>query len=139
MYASFTPSGSYAVELSDSTNVAEDLFNLRDNSGRDIQQRKNFRSASGLTYDRGNQFTDITASVLKQFAKLEDGTDWLRAMRDALLCVGLTSPNGTVTLYARNFDGSTKSFTIANANVTVTLVEQIGSSFEFSYHIQGGA
>jgi hypothetical protein len=60
-------------------------------------------------------------------------------MRAALSCVARTTANGTVALIVRNHSGSTKTFNIPAANVTVALVEQIGVSFVFEYHIQGGA
>ncbi len=138
MYATFTPSGLYAIDLNDPDSVAEDFFDFRDTSGKEIQVNKFFRAPAITTFDRGNQHTDITAKITKLFNTLEDGTDWLRAMREALSCLGLTPPNGTVLFYARNMDGSTKSFTVTDANITVTLEQQLGVSFVFQYHIHGG-
>ena len=139
MYATFTPSGMYAIELSDNSNVDEDFFDVRDTSGKEIQVLKFFRAVASSTFDRGNRDTNITAKITKCFTTADMGLDWLQAMRAALSCLGLTPPNGTVLLYVRNMDGSTKSFTVPTANITLTLEQQIGNAFMFQYHIQGGA
>lgn len=140
MYAYFTPStGSPQIALNDASKVEEDFYDFSDRSGKEVQTAQFLRAGSVKFYDRGNEFTDITAKMTKQFATLDAGTTWLAGKRAALSMVGKAVPNGTCTLVARNFDGSIQTFTTANACVTITLDRQVGVSFEFSVHIQGGA
>ena len=138
MYASFTPSGLYAVELNNPADVSEDFYDLSDRSAKSIQVSNPLRSQGVKTFDRGCLQTDITAKITKQFASLDDAMAWFVAIRTELSCVGLTTPSGSVTLTSRNHDGSTGTNTVPDANVSIKLLRQLGLSFEFEYHIQGG-
>lgn len=139
MYAYFTPStGSPQIALNDASKVEEDFYNFTDRSTKEIQTAQFLRAGSVQTFDRGNEVTDITAKFTKLFSTLDAGTIWLVTTRAALSMVGLVKPYGKLTFVARNFTGSTHNFDVHNACVTLTLERQIGVSFEFSIHVQGG-
>lgn len=138
MYAKFLKSTTL-ISLSDDSQVQEDMSNVRDGSGKSIQEVVYTRGTSGKTYDRGNEFTRLNWEMAKLFTSADAAMTWLNNLRISLRCVGLDPANGTFQWFHRTSGGGFYRYDVANANVTVRASRFMNLTLFVEFEMTGGA